>query len=196
MLRIFLIRHGETEWSLSGRHTSRTDLPLTARGEANARWLGRRLQDLAFSAVLTSPRLRARQTCEAAGLGASAAVEADLAEWDYGDYEGRTTAEISLTRPGWDLFHDGCPGGETPDRIAVRADAVVARLRARDGNVAVFSHGHFLRVLTARWAGFPVSAARNLLLNTASLSILGYEHGASGQPVIALLNEDCGTPGA
>jgi probable phosphoglycerate mutase len=191
MLQVFLVRHGETAWSLSGRHTGRTDLPLTARGEAEACRLAGRLQGLVFSAVLTSPRLRARQTCDDAGLGPKAEVLPDLSEWDYGDYEGRTTAEIFQTRPGWDLFRDGCPGGETPAQVAARADAVATLLRAREGNVAVFSHGHFLRVLGARWAGLPVQAGRNLLLGTASLGILGYEHGRTGAPVIALWNENC-----
>ena len=186
--RIYLIRHGETEWSLSGQHTGRTDIPLTAPGEDGARELGQRLRDIPFARVLTSPRQRARRTCELAGLGPAAEIEPDLAEWDYGDYEGQRSVDILKGRPEWNLFQDGCPRGETPAQISDRADRFIARLRVLDGNVALFSHGHFGRVLAARWIGLPVSEAQRFLLDTASLSVLGYEHNHVESPVIALWN--------
>jgi broad specificity phosphatase PhoE len=186
--RIYLIRHGETEWSLSGQHTSRTDIPLTARGEDGARKLGLHLREIHFNRVLTSPRQRARRTCELAGLGSVAEIEPDLAEWDYGDYEGRRSAEIRAARPDWNLFRDGCPDGESPGQISDRADRLIARLRALEGNVALFSHGHFGRVLAARWIGLQVIEAQRFLLDTASLNILGYEHDRVESPVIALWN--------
>ncbi len=185
-VRLYLIRHGETEWSLSGRHTGHTDIPLTARGEDGARELGHRLRDIQFARVLTSPRQRARRTCELAGLGPSAEVEPDLAEWDYGDYEGQRSVDIRKGRLDWNLFRDGCPRGEAPAHVSARADRFIARLRGRNGNVAVFSHGHFGRVLAARWIGLPVSEAQRFLLDTASIGILGYEH--VELPVIALWN--------
>jgi probable phosphoglycerate mutase len=187
--QIYLARHGETEWSLSGQHTGRTDIPLTPNGERNARNLGERLRGMRFAEVWTSPMQRARRTCELAGFGAQAQTDADLMEWDYGDYEGQRTADIRKTRPDWYLFRDGCPGGETPEAIGLRADRVVSRLRAVNGDVIVFSHGHFLRVLGARWLGLPVVDARLLLLTTASLSILGYEHNLE-EPVLRLWNDD------
>jgi broad specificity phosphatase PhoE len=186
--RIYLVRHGETSWSLSGRHTGRTDIPLTANGEAQARALGPRLRAVDFGLVLTSPAGRARRTCELAGLPRAAEIEPDLAEWDYGDYEGRLSAEILKERPGWDLFRDGCPHGETPEQISSRADRLLERLRPQDGIVAVFSHGHFGRVLAARWIGVPVLDAQRFLLDPASLSILGLEHDKPSAPVIALWN--------
>lgn len=186
--RIFLVRHGETTWSISGQHTSRTDVPLTPRGEQDARALGTRLRAVEFSRVLASPALRARRTCELAGLPQDAAIEPDLREWDYGDYEGRRTAEILKERPDWDLFRDGCPNGESPAQISERADRLASRLRTLDGNVAVFSHGHFGRILAARWIGFSVIEAQRFLLSTASLSILGFEHQNPAAPVIALWN--------
>ena len=190
---VTLARHGETAWSLSGQHTGRTDLPLTARGEDQARALGARLHGSAFAAVLTSPSTRAMRTCELAGFAAAAAVEPDLAEWDYGRYEGRRTAEILAETSGWQLFRDGCPGGETPGAIAARADRVVARLRAVGGDVLVFSSGHILRVLTARWLGLEAAAGRFLILGTASLCMLGYEHDLS-EPAIRLWNETAAAP--
>jgi len=187
--RVFIARHGETDWSKSGRHTGRTDLALSPQGELNARLLAGALSGIRFSGVLTSPRRRAQRTCELAGLGAAAEVAADLAEWDYGDYEGLTTAEILARRPGWRLFRDGCPGGESPAEVGARADRLIARLRAMDGDVALFSHGHFGRALAIRWIGLPVGDGERLLLDTASLSILAYEHGSVAAPVIALWNE-------
>jgi broad specificity phosphatase PhoE len=166
---VYVARHGETAWSLSGQHTGLTDLPLTERGEHNARRLGERLKGLTFAKVLTSPLQRATRTCELAGFGGVAEVDRDLLEWNYGEYEGRRTVEILAERPGWQLFRDGCPGGESPDQIGGRADRVVNRLRAIHGDVLVFSSGHFLRVLAARWLGFKAGAGRYFLLSTASL---------------------------
>ncbi|MGD1089860.1 MAG: histidine phosphatase family protein [Verrucomicrobiota bacterium] len=186
--RIYLIRHGQTEWSLSGRHTSRTDIPLTMRGEEGARQLGLCLRDIRFARVLTSPRQRARQTCELAGLGPAAEIEPDLTEWDYGDYEGQRSADILQARPDWNLFRDGCPNGETPAQVSDRADRLILRLRSLSGNVALFSHGHFGRVLATRWIGLPVGMAQRFLLDTASFGILDFEHTRIGSPVIALWN--------
>ena len=185
---IYLARHGETAWSLSGQHTGLTDLPLTERGQRNARQLGERLNGLTFAKVFTSPLQRAARTCALAGFGEIAEVDRNLVEWDYGDYEGRRTAEILAERPDWRLFRDGCPGGESPDQVGARADRVVNRLRAVRGNVLLFSSGHFLRVLAARWLGLEPAIGRYFLLSTASLSALGYEHDFS-EPVIRLWND-------
>ena len=185
---VYLVRHGETAWSLSGRHTGLTDLPLTPRGECNARRLGERLQGLEVSRVFTSPLKRAFRTCELAGFGARAQVDRDLVEWNYGDYEGLTTAEIQARRPGWDRFRDGFPGGETLAELSARADRVVSRVRSIDGPVLLFSSAHFLRVLASRWLGLGVESARLLLLGTASLSALTYEHNRS-EPAIGLWND-------
>jgi probable phosphoglycerate mutase len=186
---VYLARHGETEWTLSGQHTGRTELPLTVRGERDARRLGERLKGVTVARVFTSPLRRAARTCELAGFGAVAEVDGDLVEWDYGRYEGRRTAEIRAGRPGWELFRDGCPGGESPAQVAARADRVVARVRAVRGDVLLFSSGHFTRVLAARWLGLEPSAnARFFMLSTASLSALGYEHDLA-RPVIRLWNE-------
>ncbi len=185
---IHLARHGETAWSRSGQHTGRTDLPLTEDGESQARALGARLDGLAVTQVLTSPLARAMRTCALAGFGARATVDADLAEWDYGEYEGKRTVEILAANPGWELFRDGCPGGESPADVGARADRVVARVRSAAMPVLVFSSGHFLRVLAARWLGLPAGAGCHWLLDTASLSQLGYEHDLS-EPVIRLWNE-------
>ena len=190
---VTLVRHGETAWSLSGQHTGRTDLPLTERGESRARALGARLHGLVFATVLTSPSQRAIRTCELAGFGTAAQVEPDLAEWDYGRYEGRRTADILAENPGWQLFRDGCPGGEVPSAIGARADRVVARLRAIGGDVLLFSSGHILRVLTARWLGLEAAAGRFLVLGTASLSMIGYEHNLS-EPAIRLWNDTAAVP--
>jgi probable phosphoglycerate mutase len=187
-LVIYLARHGETEWSLAHKHTGRTDIPLTARGEENARALEPRLEGVSFAKVLTSPLQRAKRTCELAGFGAAAVEDAELLEWNYGSYEGRRTSEIRQERPDWDLFRDGCPDGESVADVSARADRVVAQLRSMEGNVLIFSHGHFLRVLTARWLELDASAGRCFMLDAAALSILGYEHGRC-DPVIRLWNE-------
>ena len=185
---IYLARHGETAWSLSGQHTGRTDLPLTERGERNARALGERLRGLAFAKVFTSPLQRAVKTCELAGFGTVAELDPDLAEWNYGQYEGRRTTEILAERPDWQLFRDGCPGGETPDQVGIRADRVVSRVRAVRGDVLVFSSAHILRVLAARWLGLEAAGGRYFPLSTASLSLLGYEHNLA-EPAIRLWND-------
>jgi probable phosphoglycerate mutase len=191
---LYLIRHGETAWSLSGQHTSRTDIPLTEKGERDARQLAKRLDAVRFSEVLTSPRLRARQTCDLAGFGTRSRIDLDLAEWDYGDYEGLRSAEIHQLQPDWNIFRDGCPHGESPGEISARADRLLAGLRRRQGNVAVFSHGHFGRVLAARWINAPVDEGRRLMLSPASVSILGYEHDDPASPVILLWNEESSHP--
>ena len=187
---VYVARHGETAWSLSGQHTGRTDLPLTPNGERNAKRLRERLKGLTFVEVFTSPLQRAARTCALAGFGAVAEFDADLVEWDYGEYEGQTSAEIHADRPNWDLFRDGCPGGESPAQVGERADRVVQRIRGVSGNVLLFSSGHFIRVLAERWLALgPGSAGRYLSLSTASLSALGYEHNAC-HPVIRLWNDD------
>ena len=186
---IYIARHGETAWSLTGQHTGTTDLPLTEHGEAVARSMANRLKDIAFTSVFVSPLQRARRTCELAGFGSTAVIDPDLVEWDYGRYEGRTTADIRKERPGWQLFRDGCPGGEPLDQVAARADRVIARLRRVPGTSLLFSSGHFIRVLAERWIGLEVSVgARSFLLSTASLSALGYENDLD-QPVIRLWND-------
>ena len=185
---VYLARHGETIWSLTGQHTGLTDLPLTERGERNARRLGERLAGLVFAKVFTSPLQRAARTCELAGFGNAAEVDRDLVEWNYGKYEGLRTAEIHAKRPDWQLFRDGCPDGESPNQVGVRADRVVSRVRAIKGDVLIFSSGHFLRVLAVRWLGIEPAAGRFFMLNTASVSVLGYEHSLS-QPVIRLWND-------
>lgn len=189
---VYLARHGETAWSLRGQHTGLTDIPLTERGEHDARRLGVRLRGRRFAKVLTSPLQRAARTSELAGFGAAAEVDGDLVEWNYGAYEGRRGVEIRAERPDWDLFRDGCPGGESPDQVGARADRVLSRVRAIDGDVLLFSSGHILRVLTARWLGLEPGRGASFLLDTASLSVLGYEHRRS-QPVIRLWN-DAGPP--
>ena len=185
---VYLARHGETAWSLSGQHTGLTDLPLTERGERNARSLGDRLRGLTFARIFTSPLQRARRTCELAGFGDKAEIDRDLVEWNYGDYEGRTSADIHKERPGWHIFRDGCPGGETPAQVGGRADRVVNRVRAVEGDVLLFSSSHFLRVLAPRWLGLEPAAGRFLVLSTASLSALGYEHDLT-EPVIRLWDD-------
>ena len=172
----YLARHGETEWSRKGRHTGLTDLPLTEQGERNAQRLRERLTGLLFVKVLTSPLQRARRTSELAGFGGVAEVDPDLVEWNYGDYEGVRTDEIRANQPGWELFRDGCPNGESPADVAARADRVVARVRAIKGNALIFSSGHFLRVFAARWLGLEPITGKYLMLDTASLSALSYEH--------------------
>ncbi len=185
---LYLARHGETAWSLSGQHTGLTDLPLTERGERNARELGERLRGMMFAKVFTSPLQRAAKTCELAGFGSVAEVDRDLVEWNYGDYEGLLSKEILVKHPGWQIFRDGCPNGESPEQIAARADRVVKRAREINGDVLIFSSGHFLRSLVARWLGQELTAGRFFLLSTTSLSALTYEHGLS-EPAVKLWND-------
>jgi broad specificity phosphatase PhoE len=173
--RVLVARHGETDWSAAGKHTSRTDLPLNARGREQAAALGRALRDCAPALVLCSPLRRARETCEIAGFGASAVIDDRLREWDYGDYEGRTTPEIRTERPDWSLWRDGCPGGEQPAQVGARADAVIERARSAGGDVLVFAHGHVLRVLTARWLGFEPAAGERFALAAGATGVLGHE---------------------
>jgi broad specificity phosphatase PhoE len=185
---VYLARHGETAWTVSGQHTGVTDLALNAQGEGQAVHLGERLQGLKFATVLTSPLQRARRTCELAGFGSAAEVEPDLIEWNYGAYEGRRSADIHVERPNWDLFRDGGPGGESPEDVGARADRVARRVRATAGDSLLFSSGHFLRVFAARWLGLEPEAGRYFLLSTASLSAVGYEHDRS-HPVIYFWDE-------
>jgi len=186
---IYIVRHGETAWSISGQHTGLTDLPLTAQGENNARALCSRLRGLQFENIYTSPLQRARKTCQLAGFSAVAEIDPDLVEWNYGDYEGLTSAQIRAERPDWQLFRDGAPGGESPADAIARAGRVCDRLRRIDGNVLLFSSGHFIRVLAARWIGVdPPAHSDSFLLSTASLSAVGYDHNLA-QPVIRLWND-------
>lgn len=185
---LYLVRHGETEWSRSGRHTGRSDIPLTEAGEAAARGVAERLQGLAFAAVWSSPSLRARTTCALAGFGEGTVIKDDLAEWDYGAYEGITTKQILAERPGWQLFRDGCPQGEDAAQVGARADAMIEQFRQAAGTVLVFSSSHFLRVLAARWIGLPPDGGSRFVLDTASLSVLGYEHDLT-EPVIRRWNQ-------
>ena len=185
---IYLARHGQTEWSRSGRHTGLTDIPLLPEGEYDAERLGARLRRIPFAAVWTSPLVRAAKTCELAGFGGVAQIDPELVEWDYGDYEGLRTAEIVERQPGWKVFRNGCPGGESPEQVAARADRVLARARAAGGNVLIFSSGHFTRMLGARWVGLPPQSGEIFTLATASLSGLGYEHNRD-EPVIQLWND-------
>ncbi len=172
--RVYLLRHGETEWSLNGRHTGVTDIPLTENGRSAARRLEPILAQETFALVLTSPLQRARDTCDLAGLGKRANTETDLIEWNYGEYEGLTTQQIRQTRPGWSVFRDGCPGGESPEQVGARADRLLVKIRATEGNVALFGHGHFSRVLAARWINLPANYGEHFLLDTATLNVLGY----------------------
>jgi len=185
---VYLARHGETEWSLTGQHTGLTDLPLTQRGEQNARALRERLTGLNLKKVFTSPLHRATRTCDLAGFGAVAEIDRNLLEWHYGQYEGLTTAEIHAKRPDWLLFRDGCPGGESPEQVAARADTMVDRVRALGTHVLLFSSGHFLRVFAARWLALGAAAGKYLLLSTASVSALGYENNLFS-PVIQHWND-------
>ena len=193
-LRLFLIRHGETEWSLSGQHTGRTDLALTRGGEDQARALEPVLRAIHFDHVLTSPACRAQRTCALAGLGGSVEIEPDLAEWDYGAYEGRTSGDIRQERPGWNVFHDGCPGGESVEAVSERADRLIMRSAALRGNVALFSSGQFGCSLAARWIGLPVLQAQHLMLGTASVSVLAYNPNHPAMRVIAHWNHAATDP--
>ena len=186
--RLYFIRHGETAWSLSSQHTGRTDIALNEQGEQDARMLAAPLGAVDFSRVFSSPLRRARRTCELAGLGEVAEIEPDLTEWDYGDYEGLRPIEIRQRRPDWNVFRDGCPGGESPSQISQRADRSIDLLRTLEGNIAVFSHGHFGRVFAARWIGLQVEQAQRFLLSTASLSVLGFEHNRADEPAVFLWN--------
>jgi len=188
-LQLYLVRHGETAWSLTGQHTGRTDLGLTAHGEDQARALAPRLREIEFDRVLVSPRLRARQTCELAGLGARSLIEPDLAEWDYGDYEGQRSADIRKEHADWNVWRDGCPHGETPDELSARVDRLIRRLSELRGNVALFSHGQLGAALAARWIGLPLIAGQHFALHPASISILGHELTHPGRRVIELWNE-------
>jgi broad specificity phosphatase PhoE len=193
-LRLYLIRHGETEWSLSGQHTGRTDLPLTLRGEDQARSLEPVLRGIPFEHVLTSPARRAQSTCALAGLSGSVEIEPDLEEWDYGEYEGRTSGDIRQERPAWNVFHDGCPGGESVDAVSERADRLIMRSAALRGNVALFSSGQFGCSLAARWIGLPVLQAQHLMLGTASVSVLAYNPNHPAMRVIAHWNHAATDP--
>jgi probable phosphoglycerate mutase len=186
--QLYYIRHGETEWSLSGQHTGRTDIPLTAQGEDQARALAPWLRAMHFDHVLMSPRRRARRTCELAGLGAIAQIEPDLSEWNYGEYEGRRSVEIRAERPDWNLWTDGCPGGESPAEVATRVDRFLARLTTLEGNIALFAHGHIGSALATRWSGLPLAEGRIFTLRPASLSILGREPRDPQTQVIVLWN--------
>lgn len=185
---IYLARHGETEWSKSGQHTGRTDIPLTPPGEAAAKRIGGRLAGVAFAKVFSSPLGRARRTAELAGF--TPEIDPELMEWNYGDAEGRKTVDIRKAMPGWDLFRDGAPNGESVQQISDRADRVLARLKALQGNVLLFAHGHILRVLAARWVNQPVAFGRALLLSTATISVLSFDHDAMDEPAIKLWNDD------
>lgn len=186
---VYLARHGDTAWTQSGQHTGRTDLPLTESGEQNARRLGERLQGMTFAQVFSSPLQRAYRTCELAGFGPVAEKLPDLMEWDYGQYEGLKSSEIRKVDPNWDLFRDGCPGGESPAQVGERANRVIERVRAIKGDVLMFSSGHLLRVLAGCWVGLGPAAGRHFVLKTASLSALGYEHNLS-EPVVRLWDDD------
>jgi len=188
-LQLYLVRHGETAWSLTGQHTGRTDLGLTAHGEDHARALAPRLREIEFDRVLMSPSLRARQTCELAGLGARSLIEPDLAEWDYGDYEGQRSADIRKAHADWNVWRDGCPHGETPDELSARVDRLIRRLCELRDNVALFSHGQLGAALAARWIGLPLIAGQHFALHPASISILGHEPTHPGRRMIELWNE-------
>ncbi len=183
--RLFAVRHGETEWSLSGQHTGKTDVTLTDRGRELARRLRPVLTGQSFALALTSPLARARETCVLCGLGDITTIDSDLVEWDYGQYEGLTPAQIHERAPAWLIFRDGCPGGESPNEVAARADRVIARVRTADGDAVVFSHGHLLRVLAARWLGLPAIAGQHFLLDTGTLGVLSNYRGV---PAIKIWN--------
>lgn len=186
--KVYLARHGETEWTKTGQHTGRTDIPLTPDGEEDAKLIGLRLAHLKFSHVFTSPLQRAKRTSELAGF--AALVDPDLMEWDYGSYEGKKTVDIRKENPGWQLLKHGAPNGETAAQVAARADRVITKLKAMTGNILVFAHGHYLRVFAARWIGADVSLAEHLLLGTSSISVLYFDHGKIDEPAIMLWNDD------
>jgi probable phosphoglycerate mutase len=203
--KLYLARHGDTAWTDTGRHTGRTDVPLNERGEERARQLGERLRGISFARVVTSPLLRASRTCALAGFpltlpslpsdggegrvrGAGAEVDPDLVEWDYGHFEGLTTADILKGRPGWELFRDGCPGGESPADVAARADRFLARVRELDGDVLAFASGHIIRMIAARWLGLPPAEGRAFFCRPASVGVLGFEHNRRDEPILNLWN--------
>jgi len=186
--KLFLARHGDTAWTESRQHTGRTDLPLNAHGEQNARQLGERLRENSFLRVFTSPLKRAAKTCELAGFGKVAEIDSDLLEWDYGHFEGKLTAEILKEQPDWELYRDGCPGGESPDDVAARANSFIARVRQIEGNVLAFSSGHIIRMIAARWLGLPPAAGRFFYCRPASVGVLGYEHNSREEPIIRAWN--------
>jgi probable phosphoglycerate mutase len=186
--RVFLARHGDTAWTESRQHTGRTDLPLNERGEVRARQLGERLQSFSFVHVFTSPLQRASKTCELAGFGAVGEINPDLVEWDYGRFEGRLTRDILTEWPSWEKFRDGCPGGESPQDVAARADRFIARVRDIAGDVLAFSSGHIIRMITARWLGLPPGAGRFFSCRPASVGVLGFEHDRREEPIICIWN--------
>jgi len=187
--RLFLARHGDTAWTESRQHTGRTDLPLTQAGEDQARELGERLRRFTFASVFTSPLQRASKTCLLTGFGADATAAPDLVEWDYGRYEGWLTGDIVKQQPGWELFRDGCPEGETPEDVATRADRFIDRVQSLEGDVLAFSSGHIIRMIAARWLGLPPDAGRFFFCRTASVGILGFEHGRRDEPILVLWNQ-------
>jgi broad specificity phosphatase PhoE len=193
-VRVYFIRHGETPWSLTGQHTGHTDLPLTGHGEEQASALGSLLRGIEFTRVLTSPMQRARRTCDLSGIQPPSVVDPDLSEWNYGSFEGQKTLDIRRDRPGWNVFRDGCPAGESTEQIGSRADRLIVRLRSLEGKVALFSHGQFGAVLAAHWIGLPVLEGQHFALDAASLSILGYSPAHPDVPVIALWNETLVAP--
>jgi probable phosphoglycerate mutase len=186
--KLYLARHGDTAWTDSHRHTGRTDVPLTEQGEEHARQLGQALPPTPFAHVFTSPLQRAAKTCALAGFAGVAQVDADLLEWDYGDYEGKLTSDLVKERPGWELFRDGCPGGESPQDVADRADHFIRRVHGLGGAVLAFSSGHVIRMIAARWLGFPPAAGRHFFCQPGSLGVLGFEHDSRDQPVVRLWN--------
>ena len=186
--KLYLARHGDTAWTENGRHTGRTDLPLNEHGEEHARQLGERLRGFSFARVFASPLIRVRKTCELAGFGAAAEIDPDLVEWDYGKFDGRTTADILKEWPDWEMFRDGCPGGESADDVAARVDRFIAKVRRINGDVLAFSSGHTIRMIAARWVGLAPAAGRVFFCRPASVGVLGFEHDSRDQPVILLWN--------
>ena len=186
--KLFLARHGDTAWTDNGRHTGRTDLPLNEHGEEHARRLGERLRGFSLVRVFASPLIRVRKTCELAGFSAAAEIDPDLVEWDYGKFDGRTTADILKEWPGWEMFRDGCPGGESADDVAARVDRFIAKVQKIDGDVLAFSSGHTIRMIAARWCGLPPVAGRPFYCRPASVGVLGYEHQRADQPILRLWN--------
>jgi broad specificity phosphatase PhoE len=186
--KLYLARHGDTAWTDAHKHTGRTDVPLNERGEAHARQLGDRLREFTFARVFTSPLQRARKTCELAGFSAGANVDADLVEWDYGRFEGQRTSDIVKEWPGWEIYRDGCPGGESPEDVAMRADRFIARVHAVNADVLAFSSAHLIRMIAARWNGLTPAGGRVFFCRPASIGVLGFEHNSRDQPVIRLWN--------